>query len=79
MGHSNRQVDEMQVGMNNVDIQTLPEAELLIAEVIKRVLKMKHMPDSQLLTDRFLDFAVVYSQLREIQDVLSATNSTHNK
>jgi len=79
VGHSNRQVDERQVGMNNVDIQTLPEAELLIAEVIKRVLKMKHMPDSQLLTDRFSDFAVVYSQLREIQDVLSATNSTHNK
>ena len=71
--------DERQVDMNNVDIQTLPEAELLIAEVIKRVLKMKHMPDSKLLTDRFSDFAVVYSQLREIQDVLSATNSTHNK
>jgi hypothetical protein len=51
--------DERQVDMNNVDIQTLPEAELLIAEVIKRVLKMKHMPDSQLLTDRFSDFAVM--------------------
>lgn len=52
------------------DIQTLSEAEILVSDIIKRIVKMKRMPDAKLLSDRHSDLAVIYSQLMEINSVL---------
>jgi hypothetical protein len=54
----------------DADIQTLSEAEILISDIIQRVVKLKRMPDEKLLLNRNSDLAVVYSQLMEIKSVL---------
>lgn len=54
----------------NADIQTILEAEILISDIIQKIVKLKRMPDEKLLLNRNSDLAVVYSQLMEIKSVL---------
>lgn len=54
----------------DADIQTISEAEILISDIIQKIVKMKRMPDEKLLLNRNSDLAVVYSQLMEIKSVL---------
>lgn len=54
----------------NADIQTISEAEILISDIIQKIVKLKRMPDEKLLLNRNSDLAVVYSQLMEIKSVL---------
>lgn len=54
----------------NADIQTISEAEILVSDIIQKIVKLKRMPDEKLLLNRNSDLAVVYSQLMEIKSVL---------
>lgn len=54
----------------DADIQTISEAEILVSDIIQKIVKMKRMPDEKLLLNRNSDLAVVYSQLMEIKSVL---------
>lgn len=54
----------------DADIQTISEAEILISDIIQKIVKLKRMPDEKLLLNRNSDLAVVYSQLMEIKSVL---------
>jgi hypothetical protein len=75
MEMTNKDAIRMMIG---VDIETMDGAELLIADVIRKVIKLKRTPNDKLASCIDSELAVIYSNLRELENVIKMHNASEN-